>query len=391
MSLLTNYRRQPVTLVRGDGCWVEDVDGMRYLDLVAGIAVNALGHAHPRLLESVERQMHQLLHTSNLYGNPVGEALAARLCELSGMSGAFFCNSGTEANEAAFKLARKFWSRSGSPERAEILYATGSFHGRTYGALAATDNDAYREGFGPLPAGYSRIEFNAFAGLEAIDAKTAAVIVEPVQGESGVHVASAAWLRALRARCDATGALLIFDEVQCGLGRTGSIFAFQQFGVVPDALTLAKSLGGGLPLGALLVCERLREAFQPGDHGSTFGGNPVACAAALTFLDVLVDEDLPRRAFERGVYFKRALRSLASRHPTLVGEVRVVGLMMAVDVVSPLRADEVVRAALAARLLITTAGGNALRMLPALVISETEIDEAVSRLDTALAGVPVGA
>lgn len=389
MSLLQNYRRQPVTFVRGSGCWLESADGERYLDLVAGIAVHALGHSHPKIVQAVTRQAAELMHCSNLYGNTLSETLAARLCTMSGMSGVFFCNSGTEANEAAFKLVRRHWWRNDAPERKKICYASGSFHGRTLGSLAATDNQPYREGFGDLPPGYHRIELNNVGDLESIDHSTAAAIVEPVQGESGVHAASAEWLRAVRKRCNAVGAILIFDEVQCGLGRTGANFAFQRFGVEPDAITLAKSLGGGLPLGALLVSERLVGAFAPGDHGATFGGNPVACAAALAFFDVLESEELASKALTLGDYFASALRKLAALHQEYIGQVRAYGLMIAADVRAPAKADEIVGAALRQRVLVMTAGGNSLRFLPALIITEAEIDEGIRRFGAALASLNV--
>ena len=276
MNLLDTYRRAPVTIVSGEGCILRDDAGNEYLDFIGGIAVCALGHSHPAIAEAIATQARTLVHASNLYHHEPSGRLADELARRSGMAGVFFCNSGTEANEAAIKLARKLAYRRGKRERTTILACTGSFHGRTLGALAATANDAYREGFAPLPEGFAFTPFNDVAALErAIDERVAAFIVEPVQGESGIHPATPEFLAAARRLCDERGGLLVFDEIQCGMGRTGRLFAFERFGVRPDVVTLAKALANGLPIGAMLCNQRARAGFEPGDHGSTFGGSPV--------------------------------------------------------------------------------------------------------------------
>ena len=383
MTLMGNYRRQPVTFVRGWGAWLQDDRGAQYLDLVAGISVNALGHAHPRIVGAIARQAAKLVHCSNLYFNEPQSVLAERLCKLSGMAAAFFCNSGTEAVEAAIKLARKHFWRRGDLRRTTVIYAEGSFHGRTIGALALTDNVKYREGFGGLPVGFERIGFNDVSGLGRIGDDVAAVIVEPVQGESGVREAEFGWLRAVRSRCADVGALLVFDEIQCGLGRTGELFAYERTGVLPDAIVLAKAIGGGLPLGALLACERVAQALQPGDHGSTFGGNPIACAAGLAFLDVLDAEGLAARVRAAEKSFASGLRTIVAENSDLFADVRCIGFMAAIDVRAPFRADDVVGACLAQRVLITTSGRNSIRLLPPLVITDSELDEGLNRLELA--------
>jgi acetylornithine/N-succinyldiaminopimelate aminotransferase len=285
--LLANYARAEINIVRGEGVYLFDESGSRYLDLVAGIAVCALGHAHPQIARAVADQAATLVHVSNLYHHEPAGTLADRLAELSGFDSVFFCNSGAEANEAAIKLARKHAYRRGETKRTKILAAFGSFHGRTFGALAATDNPKYKEGFEPLPAGFAWTPFNNVEALDAaIDEDTACFLVEPVQGESGVVPATREFLQAARRICDQRGALLIFDEVQCGMGRLGKLFASQFYGVTPDAFTLAKSLANGLPIGALLIRGEAAAALRPGDHGTTFGGSPVPAAAALEHLRI---------------------------------------------------------------------------------------------------------
>jgi predicted acetylornithine/succinylornithine family transaminase len=379
--LLANYARAPVTFVRGEGCWLIDDRGERYLDCVAGIAVCALGHAHSGIVGAIAAQAATLVHCSNLYNHePAGE-LANRLAALSGLERVFFCNSGTEANEAAIKLARKLAFRRGEPRRNVILACTGSFHGRTLGALAATDSAAYREGFEPLPAGFAFTPFNDIAALEtAIGAETAALIVEPVQGETGVVPATREFLAAARRLCSERGALLIFDEIQCGMGRLGTLFAFQHFGVRPDAITLAKSLANGLPIGALLVDAAAANALQPGDHGSTFGGSPVPCAAALAHLNLRERHDLDAHVRKVGAYLMNGLRALARDYPAVFEEPRGIGLMLALPVRAPRVAKDIVSAALDQHLLLNAAGHNTLRFVPPLIISESEIDQALATL-----------
>jgi acetylornithine/N-succinyldiaminopimelate aminotransferase len=385
-ALLPTYNRAPITIVAGDGCELIDDRGQRYLDCIAGIAVCVLGHAHPAIADAVAQQAHRLVHASNLYYHEPSGSLARELVSRAGMHGAFFCNSGTEANEAAIKLARKWAYRRGETRRSTILACSGSFHGRTLGALAATANARYQEGFGPLPGGFAFVPFNDVAALErAIGDEVAALIVEPVQGESGVHVADAEFLAAARRLCDERGALLIFDEIQCGMGRTGSLFAFEQFGVRPDAVTLAKALANGLPIGALLANERAADGFAPGDHGSTFGGSPIPCAAALAHLRVRDALDLDARVRARSAQLFEALARLAAAYPSVLGEPRGLGLLVGMPVVEPNEAQAIAAAARDRGLLIGTAAGNTLRFAPPLVISEDQIERAVSLLQAAVA------
>lgn len=385
MTLLDTYRRAPITIVAGEGCELIDDRGRRYLDCIGGIAVCALGHAHPAIAQAVAMQAQRLVHASNLYQHQPSEQLARELVRRSAMSAVFFCNSGTEANEAAIKLARKWAYRRGEEDRRTILACTGSFHGRTFGALAATDNSAYREGFEPLPTGFAFTPFNDTDALEgAITPGVAAFIVEPVQGESGVHVAAAEFLRTARRLCDERGALLIFDEVQCGMGRTGSLFAFEAAGVRPDVVTLAKALANGLPIGAMLANERAAGGFAPGDHGSTFGGSPVPCAAALAHLRVRDELDLDARVRERSAQLFAALSGLARSRPELLGEPRGRGLLIGLTLQAPHEAGAVVAAARECGLLIGSAGGNTLRLAPPLILSEAEASHAVSLLGRSL-------
>ena len=385
-ALLTTYDRAPVTLVSGHGCTLVDSEGRQYLDCIAGIAVCALGHAHPAITEAIEDQARRLVHASNLYSHEPSGTLARELTRRSGMSRVFFCNSGTEANEAAIKLARKWAFRHDEPRRTTILACTGGFHGRTLGALAATENPRYREGFAPLPPGFAFTAFNDAAELDAkLDERVAAFIVEPVQGESGIHPADPGFLRAARRLCDERGALLIFDEIQCGMGRIGPLFAFEHFGVRPDVVTMAKALANGLPMGAMLVADRAADSFQPGDHGSTFGGSPVPAAAALAHLRVRDGLRLEDRVRARAQTFVTLLRDLARRHARVLGEPRGIGLLVGVPVHKPFEAKAIVRAAREGGLLIGTAGGNTLRFAPPLIIEEEELRRACALLDSALA------
>ena len=384
-GFLDTYRRAPVTIVAGEGCEVIDDHGNRYLDCIAGIAVCALGHAHPAIADAVAAQARTLVHASNLYHHEPATSLVRELLSRSGMDAVFLCNSGTEANEAAIKLARKWAYRRGERERRTIVACSGSFHGRTLGALAATANAAYHEGFEPLPAGFAFTPFNDVAALEgAIDERVAAFIVEPVQGESGVHPASVEFLSRARQLCSERGALLIFDEIQCGVGRTGSFFAFEQFGVRPDIVTLAKALANGLPIGATIANERAAIGFAPGDHGSTFGGSPIPCAAAMAHLRVRDQLDLDARVRERSAQLFEELRALTRLRPDVFGAPRGMGLLIGLPVVAPHEASAVASAARANGLLVGTAGGNTLRFAPPLIISEADVTRAVSLLRDAL-------
>ena len=384
-SLLRNYSRAPVHFVAGEGCELIDENGTRYLDMIGGIAVCALGHAHPAITDAVAQQARTLVHCSNLYGHQPASTLASELARRSGLERVFFCNSGTEANEAAIKLARKYAYRSGSPDRNVIVSATGSFHGRTFGALAATANAAYHEGFGPLPLGFKTVTFNDVVALEeTIDDTVAAFIVEPVQGESGVHCADVAYLEAARRICAERGALLIFDEVQCGMGRVGPLFAFQHFGVRPDVVTLAKALANGLPIGAMLVREAFAGGLQPGDHGSTFGGSPIPCAAALAHLRVRDEIALEDRVRDTSAYLFAVLHQLALRKPAIYGAPRGLGLLAGIPLREPHDAAEIVSAALrGSHVLLNKAGGNTIRLAPPLIVSKAEIDRAIEALEAA--------
>jgi len=382
--LMRTYRRAPVAFVSGQGTRLVDVEGKTYLDFVAGIAVCALGHAHPALTAAIRAQASRLLHVSNLYHIPEQAELARWLVEHSGLSRAFFCNSGSEANEAAIKLARKVAAIRGRSGR-EILVAEHSFHGRTLGALAATAQPKYQQPFEPLPPGFVAVPFNDLAALEAAAGpSTCAVMLEPVQGEGGVHPASPEYLRGVRRLCDARGLVLILDEVQTGIGRTGRLFAYEHYGIAPDILTLAKGLGGGVPIGAMLATAAVADAFAPGDHGSTFGGNPLACAAALAVVTTLEADGLVDRAREVGAYLLERLRTLACRHPVIT-EVRGLGLLVAVELSA--EAAAVVAACRARGLLVNAVKPNALRLVPPLVVTHADVDEAIEILDAALAHV----
>ena len=380
-ALLANYNRASINIVRGEGCYLYDDQDRRYLDFIAGIAVCALGHCHPWISQAIADQARTLVHASNLYYHEPAGALAKELVARSGFARAFFCNSGTEANEAAIKLARKRAFRKGETDRVKILACTGSFHGRTYGALAATANDKYKEGFGPMLDGFAFTEFNDMFALDkAFDDTVAAFIVEPVQGESGVHPASVEFLAMARHLCDKRGALLIFDEIQCGMGRLGPLFAFQRFGVRPDVVTMAKALANGLPIGAMLVTESAIDALQPGDHGTTFGGSPVPCAAGLAHLRVRDAIDLEAYVAVREVQVMARLTDLALAFPNVISGLRGMGLLCALGLKEKYPVADVVTALREHGLLVGSAGGNSLRFAPPLVLGEEQIDEAYEAL-----------
>ncbi len=366
------YTRQPLTLVRGAGCWVWDDAGREYLDLVAGIAVDVLGHSHPALVSAIAEQAATLIQVSNLYYTLPQLELAEALTDSSPFDRVFFLNSGTEANEAAIKLARRFGG-----ERREIVALTGSFHGRTLGSLAATGQPKYQEPFAPLPGGFVHVEPNDVdALLAAVGDATCAVLLEPIQGESGIHPLSDEFLLAARAACDQVGALLIFDEVQTGIGRTGTFYAFEQTPVVPDVVTLAKGLAGGVPIGAVLARVGA-DAFHSGDHGTTLGGNPLSCAAGLATLRVIRDEGLMANAVERGQQFVRGLSPVAA-------EVRGRGLMLGLETHGPIAKRAMTIARERHRLLVNATGETTLRIVPPLTISADEVDQAITRLTDAL-------
>jgi predicted acetylornithine/succinylornithine family transaminase len=378
-----NYGRLPFAFAHGEGARLWDVDGKEYLDFLGGIAVVLLGHSHPKITEAVTRQAQTLIHTSNIFYAEPQVKLAERLSELSGGKRALFCNSGTEANEAAIKMARKYQSRFGNGQF-EIITVTDSFHGRTYGALAATAQPKYQEGFGPMPEGFHYVERGDIAALEAaVSHKTAAVLLEPIQGESGVWPLSTEYLQRARQLCDEHQALLIFDEIQSGMGRTGKFFAHEWAGVKADIITLAKGLANGVPVGAVLATDEVAQAFGPGSHGCTFGGNFLSCAAALATLDVLKNDQLMENASEVGAYLIDQLQQWNKRSGAL-SEVRGRGLMVGVTLAEPI-AKKVLLAALEEGLIVNAVGDSYLRLLPPLTITNADVNLAIEKLDRAFA------
>ncbi|GAC1335690.1 MAG: acetylornithine transaminase [Candidatus Dormibacteria bacterium] len=379
--LMGTFKRQPVELVRGEGARVWDAEGKVFLDFVGGIAVNVLGHAHPAVVEAVSRQAATLIHTSNLYYSRPQVDLAERLGKVGFEGRCFFANSGAEANEAAVKLARK-WGQRHRQGAYGVVTALGSFHGRTLAMVAATGQPKYQAPYAPMPGGFSHVPFDDVEALAAaITDETAAVLLEPIQGENGVIPASRAYLVEVRALCDRKNLLLIFDEVQTGMGRTGDFYAFQGYGVVPDVVTLAKGLGGGVPIGVCITGARA-DVFEVGDHGSTFGGNPLACAAALATLTVIEEERLVARAAAMGTYLERR----AGERLSPFGHTRGRGLMQALVLHDPL-AQQAQAAALESGLIVNAIGDHVLRMVPPLTIGEAEVDEAVGILEACLDGL----
>ncbi|HOP69765.1 MAG TPA: acetylornithine transaminase [Bacillota bacterium] len=383
--IINTYNRKPgqnLLLVKGEGARVWDDGGRCYLDLVSGLAVNILGHCHPAVVAAVKEQVSRLIHASNLYYTEPQALLARTLVEHSPGDQVFFCNSGAEANEAAFKLARKY-----RPGRYKIITAQRSFHGRTLAAITATGQPKYQQGLEPLVPGFSYAEFNNLDSFRRlVDEETAAILIEPVQGEGGVYVAEEAFLKGLRRLCDDEGILLIYDEVQCGMGRTGRLWAFENWGVPPDLLTVAKGLGGGLPIGALLAKREVAAAFHPGDHASTFGGNPVVCRAALAVMDTLLAEGFLEEVRRKGELWLGCLKRLQESYPGLVQEVRGLGLMNGLELTRPL-ASEIQQRCQGRGLLINAIGEKVLRFLPPLVISAEELQEAFAILEQVIAGL----
>jgi acetylornithine/N-succinyldiaminopimelate aminotransferase len=380
--LMNTYTRLPISLVRGKGCLVYDAEGREYLDCLAGIAVNILGHAHPDLVETITRQARQLVHTSNLFYTEPQTKLAQRLVELSFADKVFFCNSGTEANEAAIKLARRYAHNMFGPERFEILTMVNSFHGRTLASLSATGQQKLREGFGPLVPGFRYIPFNNLDAVKAnLSPQTAAVMVEPIQAEGGVVVPHPEYLKGLREVCTEQQVLLIFDEVQTGMGRTGTLFAYQQFGIQPDIMTLAKGLGGGIPIGACLATDKVSAAFVPGTHASTFGGNPLACAVALKVLDLLIDGGKLEQGLTAGHYLAKGLGSLKGQF-SCIREVRGMGLLQGLEL--SIDGKPLVLECLERRVLINCTMERVLRIVPPLIISIQQIDRLLSVLSVVL-------
>lgn len=385
--LYPNYRQPPIVLVRGRGSELWDAAGRRYLDLYAGIAVSTLGHAHPKLSAAIAKQAEQLIHVSNYFYNEPNARLSAKLCQLAQMDRVFFCNSGTEAIEALLKLARRHFFTKGQTERYRVIAFHNAFHGRTLGALAATGQPKYKDGFGPLP-GVTHVAYGDLAAVEAaMGPDVAGVLVEPVQGEGGVLPAPPGFLAGLRALTERHGALLLLDEVQTGVGRTGRFLAAEHDGVQADAVALAKALGGGVPIGAMLCKRHLEDALPPGSHGSTFGGNPLASAAALAVLEVLEEERLLEGAEQKGEHLLAGLQQLQQRHERWVATARGRGLLQALVLRDHVDARAVQEKLRDAGVLLTLAGGQALRFSPALTISNEQIDEALAIVDRTLGGL----
>ncbi len=376
--VMHTYARLPVTFVRGHGARLYDADGKEYLDFLAGIAVNGLGHCHPRHVRAIQEQAATLIHTSNLYLTAPQAQLAAKLAEISDFERVFFCNSGAEANEAAIKIARKYGKAHGDDGKYHLVTAHRSFHGRTLATVTATAQPKYQAPFTPLVPGFSYVPFNDIEALEAaVTDETCAVLLEPIQGEGGVYPAHKPYLEAARALCDKHQALLIFDEVQCGMGRTGKWWAYQHYGVVPDIMTLSKSLGGGVPIGACLARGEAAETLVPGDHGSTFAGNPLAARAALAVLETIEEEHLLANAHAMGEYFVHRLNEPSLR-PKIM-DIRAVGLMIGVELAAP-DAKRVLRESLERGLILNAVGDHTLRLLPPLIITKDDVDLAMDVL-----------
>lgn len=380
--VLPTYNRAPLAFERGEGSWAIATDGTRYLDLGAGIAVNVLGHANPDLVAALTEQAGRIWHVSNLYQIPEQEKLADLLVEKTFADTVFFTNSGTEAAELAIKMVRKFWDHRGDPERIEILTFDGAFHGRSTGAIAAAGSEKMVKGFGPLMPGFRQLPWGDIKALKAaITDRTAAVMLEPIQGEGGIRPLDDAELREIRALCDKTGALLVLDEVQCGMGRTGRLFAHEYAGVAPDIMMVAKGIGGGFPLGAVLATEQAAAGMIAGTHGSTYGGNPLACAVGARVMEIVADDTFLAEVNRKAALFRQKLEGLVAAHPDLFESVRGQGLMLGLKCKTA--PADLVRAGYAQHILTVPAADDTLRLLPPLNISDEEIAEAVARLDRA--------
>jgi acetylornithine/N-succinyldiaminopimelate aminotransferase len=388
-AVLPTYNRAPLSFVKGEGSWLTEADGRRFLDLGGGIAVNALGHANPALVAVLHAQAQKLWHVSNLYTIPEQEALAKRLTDLTFADTVFFTNSGTEACELAVKMARKYWYEKGAPERSDVITFEGAFHGRSSAAIAAAGSEKMVKGFGPLLPGFVHLKWGDHDALEkAIRApNVGAVLVEPIQGEGGIRTMPDACLKGLRDLCDETGVLLILDEVQCGMGRSGRLFVHEWAGITPDIMMVAKGIGGGFPLGAVLATENAASGMTAGTHGSTYGGNPLGCAVGKAVLDIIAEPAFLAEVNRKGALFAQRLEGLVAAHPKVFDAVRGQGLILGLHCkVAPV---DVVKAGYAEGLLTVPAADNTLRILPALNISDDEIAEAVQRLDRAATALEV--
>ena len=384
--MLPAYARVDLAFERGEGVWLVATNGDRYLDFASGVAVNALGHSHPQVVEAITEQAKKVIHVSNLYRIPEGERLADRLCALSFADTVFFANSGAEAMEGVIKMVRKYQSANGHPERYRIITFEGCFHGRTLATLAAAKNKKHLDGFGPVMDGFDQVPMGDIEAVKrAITAETAGILIEPVQGEGGVRAAEPSFVKALRQICDDRGLLLAFDEVQTGVGRLGEMWGYQKLGVMPDVMGLAKGLGAGFPIGAVLATTEAAKGITPGTHGSTFGGNPLAVAAGNAVLDVVTKPGFLDHVRKIALLFRQRLAEIKDRHPTVIAEVRGEGLLIGLKCQVP--NGDLIDALRAEKLLSVAAGDNVARLVPPLIVSEAEVADAIARLDRACAAV----
>jgi len=384
-AVMPTYARAELAFERGEGAYLYAADGRRYLDFGSGVAVTALGHAHPHLVRTLQEQAAKLWHCSNLYRIPEGERLAERLCANSFADRVFFCNSGAEAMEGALKLARKHYHAAGQPERDRVITFEGAFHGRTLTTLSAAGNAKYLTGFGPAAGGFDQVAFGNMNELRAaITPQTAAILIEPVQGEGGIRVADFDFLRGLRTVCDEFGLLLVLDEVQCGMGRTGKLFAHEWAGIAPDVMGIAKGMGGGFPLGAVLASEKAAAGMTVGSHGSTFGGNPLAMAVGNAVLDVLLEDGFLERVARVGAYAKDKLQALVARHPKVLAEARGLGLLLGLKCRVP--NGEMMAKLRDNGLLAVAAADDVVRLMPPLIVEQAQVDEALAILERVCAG-----
>jgi acetylornithine/N-succinyldiaminopimelate aminotransferase len=379
--LMNTYNRFPIVLRKGRGMKVWSADGKEYLDFVGGVAVNCLGHCHPKVVVAIQKQAQRLIHVSNYYHIEPQIKLAKLLVENSFADKVFFCNSGAEANEAAIKLARRYFREQVGVNRFGIITALNSFHGRTLATVTATGQAKFQAGFEPLVPGFTHVEFNDIDAVDkAITKETSAVMIEPIQGEGGVKVPDPDYLRDLRELCDRHGILLILDEVQTGIGRTGKLFAYEHFGITPDIMTLAKGLGGGVPIGAMLATEKVAAGFEPGTHATTFGGNPLVCAAAVATMEVLLEDGFVLDQCRRmGKYFQKRLEELKKEFPSVIADIRGIGLMIGMELTRD--GGPIVKACMDKGLLINCTAGNVLRFTPPLIVTEKEIDHLIDTLE----------
>ena len=384
-NYLPVFKRYKIVLERGEGAYLYDINGKRYIDFLAGIAVNVLGHNYPPLVKAITEQAAKVIHVSNLYYTQPQADAAAKLVKLSGLDRAFFANSGAEANEGAIKIARKF-AKQIATDKTQIITAWDSFHGRTLATLTATGQPKYHKGFEPLPASFDYVHYNDIDELAAkMSDKTCAVMLETIQGEGGVYPPKGDYLKQVRELCDKHGALLILDEIQAGIGRSGKFFAYDKYGIKPDIVTLAKGLAGGVPIGAFICTEKVAQAFHPGDHGTTFGGNPLACAAANVVLDTVPDEKFLAHVEEVGAYFKEKLIDLQKKYPAQISEIRGEGLILGAQLDNPKRSGvEIVNECMKRGAIINCTVGTVLRFIPPLIITSAQVDEVINILDNVL-------